>query len=72
MNNKTFLVPNISCDGCVRTIQNEVAEVPGVTAVKADVNTKLVTVNWDDSTSWQNIEAKLQEIDYPPAESISA
>lgn len=71
MNSKTVRVPNIGCDGCVRTIQNEVAEIPGVTSVKADVNTKLVTVNWDDAATWQTIQAKLEEIDYPPAESIS-
>lgn len=70
MQTKTVRVTNIGCDGCVRTIQNEVAEVPGVTAVKADVNSKLVTVNWDDKTSWSEIEAKLVEIDYPPAEVI--
>ena len=40
-------------------------------AVKADVSTKLVTVNWDDSTSWSAIQAKLEEIDYPPVESVS-
>ncbi len=71
MNNKTVRVPNIGCEGCVRTIQNEVSEVPGVTAVKADVDTKLVTVNWDDNTSWAAIQAKLEEIDYPPVEAVS-
>lgn len=71
MQTKTVRVPNIGCAGCVRTIQNEVAEVAGVTSVKADVNSKLVTVNWDDKTSWSEIEAKLVEIEYPPAESVS-
>ncbi len=68
MNTKTFSVPNIGCDGCVRTIQNEVKEVGGVLAVKADLTTKLVTVSWDGNTSWQVIAAKLAEIDYPAVE----
>ena len=55
----------------MRTIQNEVKEIPGVVEVKADVITKLVTVNWNDSTSWDAVQAKLEEIEYPPAESIS-
>ena len=66
-NTKTVNVPNIGCNGCVRTIQNEVAQVPGVKTVKADLATKMVTVVWDDSVAWDKIEAKLVEIDYPPA-----
>lgn len=64
---KTVKVPNIGCNGCVRTIQNEVSQVPGVTSVKADLASKSVTVAWNDSTDWSRIEARLIEIDYAPA-----
>lgn len=68
MNTKTVSVPNIGCDGCVRTIQNEIKEVAGVVDVKADLKTKLVSVKWDDKTNWQTIASKLAEIDYPAVE----
>ncbi|MFO7323092.1 MAG: heavy-metal-associated domain-containing protein [Chloroflexota bacterium] len=63
---KTFRVPNIGCDGCVRTIQNELAEIPGVTKVIADRDTKTVVVEWEPPADWPQIEAKLREIDYAP------
>jgi copper chaperone CopZ len=70
MNTKTVSVPNIGCDGCVRTIQNEIKEVAGVVDVKADVKTKLVAVTWDDKTNWQTIAGKFAEIDYPAVELV--
>ncbi len=66
MESKTFVVPNISCGHCVHTIQSEVAEVEGVKSVKADQQTKKVTVQWETPASWDKIEKVLKEIDYPP------
>lgn len=71
MNTKTFRVPNIGCDGCIRTIQNELRELPGVAAVHADLATKAVTVAWDEPTRWEAIREKLVEIGYPPEELIT-
>ena len=68
MQNKTFVVPNISCGHCVHTIESEVGELPGVKVVKADENTRVVTVEWGDPATWQKIESLLKEIEYPPAE----
>lgn len=65
---KTFNVPNIGCDGCVRTIQNEVALVPGVRNVVADLDTKTVVVEWVEPATREDVEAKLREIDYPAVE----
>ncbi len=66
MESKTFVVPNISCGHCVHTIQTEVADVEGVKSVKADQQTKKVTVQWDTPATWDKIEKVLKEIDYPP------
>ena len=66
MESKTFVVPNISCSHCVHTIESEVGELPGVKVVKADEKSKQVTIEWADPATWQNIEAVLTEIDYPP------
>jgi len=68
MTSKTVTVPNISCGHCVMTIQREVGELDGVDSVKADQESKQVTVSWDpDVTNWATIEDLMKEINYPPA-----
>ncbi|MCS7222537.1 MAG: heavy-metal-associated domain-containing protein [Anaerolineae bacterium] len=67
MASKTFRVPNISCSHCVMTIQRELGELEGITAVRGDVATKIVTVEWNEPpASWKRIRALLEEIHYPP------
>lgn len=68
MDRKTFEVPNIGCDGCVRTIKNEIGSIAGVKRVEGEVATRIVTVEWDDPATWQQIVTALKEIDYAPAE----
>jgi copper ion binding protein len=70
MNNRTFVVPAISCDHCVHTIKKEVGELPGVKSVEADSNTKVVTIKWDDPATWDQIKATLTEINYAPQELV--
>lgn len=65
---KTVEVPNISCGHCVRAIENELGDLAGVRKVVASQETRLVTVEWEDPQTWENIKATLQEINYPPAE----
>ncbi|HRO91048.1 MAG TPA: heavy-metal-associated domain-containing protein [Promineifilum sp.] len=71
METKTFKVPGISCGHCVHTIKMEVGDVPGVTAVEADPQTKMVTVTWNTPADWEKIRATLVEINYPPEGLIS-
>jgi copper ion binding protein len=67
MATKTFKVPNISCGHCVATIQREVGELEGVTSVKAEQATQMVTVAWQEpQTSWDQIRALLNELNYAP------
>lgn len=68
MDKKTFVVPGIGCDGCVRTVESELSELAGVSAVTAKFDSKQVTIEWDTPASWDGIKAKLVEIEYPPAE----
>jgi len=64
---KTFKVPNISCGHCVMTIEREMGELEGVTSVQAVQDSQMVTVEWNEPpTSWDNIQALLVEINYPP------
>jgi copper chaperone CopZ len=70
MNTKTFRVTNIGCDGCVRTIKNEVSEIEGVVSVIGNKDNKMVTVEWGDPATWEKIRAALIEIDYAPEEPL--
>jgi copper chaperone CopZ len=68
MQKKTFQVPNIGCDNCVKTIRNEVGSLTGVKNVEGVVATKTVTVEWDNPATWDKIVETLKEIDYAPAQ----
>jgi copper chaperone CopZ len=51
----------------VATIEREVGELEGVTSVKAEQATKMVTVAWQEPpTSWEKIQALLNELNYAP------
>lgn len=66
MNSKTFTVPNISCGHCTHTIEMEVSDLAGVKSVKAEIESKKVTVAWEQPATWDGIASLLQEINYPP------
>jgi copper chaperone CopZ len=68
MHEKTIKVPNISCGHCVRTIETEVGMLDYVLSVKADEESKMVEIAWDEPQKWQNIKSLLEEINYPPEE----
>ena len=65
MAEETLNVPNISCGHCVSAIESELADVTGVTSVKADAASKTVTVRWDAPASIEGIRTTLAEINYP-------
>ncbi len=68
MSTKSFRVPSISCGHCVKTIERELGELEGIVSVRADEQSRRVTVDWEDSSlDWEQIEALLKEIQYPPA-----
>ena len=66
MADKTFKVPNISCGHCVMSVEREVGELDGVVSVKADESSKMVTVEWNEPASWDEIQSLLVEINYAP------
>lgn len=67
MSKRSVKVPNISCGHCVKTIEREVGDVDGVTSVRASEVDKTVHLEWDDArTSWDAIESRMEEINYPP------
>jgi len=62
-----YSVPAISCMHCTHTIEMEVGEMQGVESVKADVNTKNVTITFDAPATEDKIKTLLAEIEYPVA-----
>ena len=65
MTSTTYNIPNISCNHCVKTIEYELGEVPGIEDVKADVETKTAEVVYKDPATEEQIINLLTEINYP-------
>jgi len=62
----TLVAPDISCGHCESTVQKVAGAQTGVVSVKADSNTKLVTIEFDPaSASLSAIEQALAEAGYP-------
>ncbi|MCU0286020.1 MAG: heavy-metal-associated domain-containing protein [Acidobacteria bacterium] len=68
METKTVSIPNINCMHCTRTIEIELSQLKGVTDVKAELNSKKVTISWDPPLEWNDIRQLLEDIGYPPEE----
>lgn len=68
MTTVTYSVPNISCGHCTHTIQMELSDLDGVSNVEADMETKLVTITFDNPASEQAIKDTLDAINYPAVE----
>ena len=62
-----YSVPAIMCAHCVHTIQTEVADVQGVSSVKADPASKIVEISFDAPATEEKIKSLLAEINYPVA-----
>ena len=61
----TYNIPSISCSHCVRTIEFEINEVPGVEKVKADAELKTAEITYTDPVTEEQIIKVLAEINYP-------
>jgi Cu+-exporting ATPase len=71
MNTVTYSVPAIHCGHCTHTIEMEVAELPGVQSVTADMDTKKVRIEFEAPATEAQIKALLAEIEYPVGGLIS-
>lgn len=67
MTRLTLTIPNISCSHCIHTIKTELGDLAGIKNVEGNVDTKRVTIGYDDPATREAIEALLAEIDYPAA-----
>lgn len=67
MATRTFEVPNISCQHCVRRITRALSALPGVLSVQAEEETRRVVVEYEGAEALARVRATLEEIGYPPA-----
>lgn len=65
---KTFIVPDVSCEHCVRAITSELSQIDGVQQVEVDIPTKIVTVRASDAVSDETLVAGLAEAGYEVAQ----
>ncbi len=65
---RSIEVQNISCSHCVHSIRREVALIPGVSSVLADLAAGKVTVTWESPATWEQVVETLVDIGCPPAE----
>jgi len=68
MKSITYSVPNITCNHCTHTITMELSDIEGVSKVDADVQTRLVTITFDEPATEQVLKDTLAEINYPAVE----
>ena len=65
MHTVTWFIPAISCGHCTHTIEMEVGALPGVRSVKADKDSRMVTITFAAPATEEKIKALLAEIHYP-------
>lgn len=68
MDKHIFHIPKISCMHCTRTIENELKELTGISAVESNIAEKTVTVQWQTPITLDKIKATLKEINFPADE----
>ena len=54
----------IKCGGCVSAIENGLKDMAGISEVKVDIESNIVTVNGSELEK-EAIESKLAELGYP-------
>jgi copper chaperone CopZ len=64
MSSESFIVANIKCAGCVKTIEEGLRELPGVSAVEVDIATGRVSVEGSGLVR-ATLGARLAELGYP-------
>jgi copper chaperone len=65
MSTVTYHISGISCNHCVHTIKTELSELDGVKEVEADLQSKIVTIQYESPADETKIETLLKDINYP-------
>jgi copper chaperone CopZ len=63
---RTIEAPDISCEHCLKTIQEAVDKLPGVHFVSGDTVSKVVVIEYDDAQADMDlIERAMEDEGYP-------
>ena len=63
--NKVELTTNITCKGCVNTIKSAFKDVDGIKDVSANIESKVVTVSYDDAKiNTDKIKTTINDLGY--------
>ncbi len=63
----TFTIPDMHCESCPKVIKISLEELPGISAVNADLATKNVTVIYDPSkVTTAQMSTVIKENGYTP------
>jgi copper chaperone len=69
---ETFSVPDVHCEHCDRAITQAVGSLEGVDSVSVDLETKNVTVGYDDARiQRERVIAAIEDEGYPVGRSSS-
>ena len=60
----TYTVVGMTCDHCVRSVQEEVGAIPGVSAVDVDLASGAVTVTSERDLETGLVQAAVEEAGY--------
>lgn len=60
-----FLVANLKCSGCAKTIHNKISQVPGVQNVLVDPEHGSVKIEHDEQTARDVFSKALHDLGYP-------
>jgi copper chaperone len=64
MSTATYTVTGMTCDHCVRSVSEEIGELPGVTSVDVALGTGTVTVTSDTLLDTAAVRAAVEEAGY--------
>jgi copper ion binding protein len=64
MSTSTYTVEGMTCEHCVRSVTEEVSEVPGVAAVDVDLGSGRLTVSAEQRVDAAAVRAAVSEAGY--------
>ena len=64
---KTYTVTGMTCSHCVNAVSAEVGQIPGVTDVRVDLSTGVVTVTGEQPVDDDAVAAAVDEAGYEVA-----
>lgn len=67
MKTENIIIANLSCDGCVNTINKKLTAIKGVEKITVDIETNIVSVNHNETVTRGQLTQMLLSIGYPEA-----